>query len=61
MDFGTDKMILVLFQPLVVVLFDLRRPLGIDLSSGVFLLSQALVSERVLKMSAFGVFDDLLR
>ena len=55
------KMILVLFQPLVIVLFDFRCPLGIDLSGGVLLLSQTLVPERVLKMSAFRVLHHLLR
>lgn len=53
-------MILILFQPLVIILFDFRCPFGIDLSGGVFLLSQTLVSKHVFKVSAFGVVDNLL-
>lgn len=57
--FRHGQVILVLFQPLVIVLLDFWSPSGIDLSSGV-LLSEALVTEHVLKMSAFRVFDNLL-
>src|SRR5580658_94909 len=55
------EVIFVLFQPLVIIRLNLRRPPGIDLSSGVLLLLQTQVAKGVFQMGSFGFLDNSLR